>query len=348
MLIINSEELKQAVTMPAALEAVEAAYLDLGRGKAVNRPRTDTWASTGSGQHFYLLKSMDGIAPGLQVGAVRINSNTLKWQRYAGGLVKASASGRYVGLVVLFSMADGQPLAMFPDEYIQAMRVGATCGLAIKALAKESVDQAAVIGSGRQATAAIRALCCVRSPREIRVYSPNAEHRAALADRFAGQGINVRPAASAEIAVDGADLILSATSSLAPVCRPEWVQPGRFISCVKYAEVGDAVRARSDYVVVNAHEGSPVNYLPGRKAFAAHDPLEELGVLQDLAGRGESETDWAAYPELAQVLAGGNRPSPEQSVLFINNIGLGIQFAAIGAAVYARARELGLGQEVRL
>lgn len=349
MLIISGEEVKQTLSMQASLEAVEKAYLDLGRDRAVNRQRTDSWVPADNGRDYYLLKSMDGVAPGLKIGAVRVNSNLVTWRSYAGGLVKAGSGKRYVGLVMLFDMTDGEPLALFPDEHIQAVRVGATTGLAIKYLAGGEIGRAAVIGSGRQANTAIEALCCLRKPREIAIYSPNEGRRAALAAKFTGLGQNAVTAPSMEAAVEGADMILFCTSSITPVCRPEWVVPGRFISCVKYAEVGDQVLSKSGFVVVNAHVGSPVNYLPGRSAFASHDPLEELGVARGQAGPGQEEADWTVYPELARVVAGAaGKPDRGQSSLFINTIGLGIQFAAVGAVVYAGARKLGLGIEVPL
>lgn len=345
MLILSSDEVKRALSMPAALEAVEKAYLDLGNDLAVNRPRTDSWAPAGNG-NYYLLKSMDGVAPGLKTGAVRVNSNLVTWRKYAGGLVKAGAGKRYVGLILIFDLADGEPLALFPDEHSQAVRVGATTALAVKYLTGDKIGRAAVIGSGRQANSVIEALCCLGSPREIVVYSPNQDHRQALAARFAAQGRNVLPADSADAAVEGAGLVLLNTSSITPVCRPEWVAPGRLITCVKYAEVGHGVLARSGYVAVNAHQGAPVNYLPGGKCFAGHDPLADLGVVPGESGSGIGDPDWTAYPELARLVAGrAPRPAGDQPVLFINNIGLGVQFAAVGAVVYARAREMGLGIE---
>lgn len=348
MLILSAEEVKLALSMRESLEAVERAYHDLGMDRAVNRNRTDIWVPAGD-RDYYVLKSMDGVAPGLKIGAVRINSNLVTWRKYAGGLVKAGSGRRYVGLILLFDMSDGEPLAIFPDEHTQAVRVGATTGLAIKYLAKEEIGRAAIIGSGRQANTAAEALCLLRRPREIAVYSPNPEKRSALAEKLQRLGQNAFAAPSAGAAEEGADLILFCTSSITPVCQPEWVVPGRFVSCVKFAEVGEKALSGAGYVVVNAHEGSPVNYLPGRKAFAAHDPLVELGVAGGDGQPDSGEPDWTAYPELARVVAGAaERPKGGQSVLFVNNIGLGVQFAAVGAVVYARARELGLGREVMI
>lgn len=348
MLILSGEEVKRALTMQETLSGVEEAYLELGSNKAVYRPRTDSWAPMAE-DIYYLLKSMDGIIPSLRVSAIRINSNLLTWKKYGDSVIKAGAGKKYVGLVVLFSLEDGLPLAIFPDEHMQAMRVGATTGLAIKYLAKETVDKAVVFGCGRQGHTAIEAIRCVRNPQEIIVYDPNTEQKEALIERFARKGIKITGAGTASEAVEGADLLIMATSSISQICKPDWVAPGRLISCVKFAEVGREVCANSDYVVVNTHYGSPTNYIPGYEPFAAHDPLRELGVKQNISECNLDEPDWTDYPELASIMAGEiPRPDGRQSVLWINNIGLGIQFAAVGAVAYSKARELGLGKEVGL
>jgi hypothetical protein len=37
---------------------------------------------------------------------------------------------------------------------------------------------------------------------------------------------------------------------------------------------------------------------------------------------------------------------PDEVACFINNIGLGIQFAAVGSAIYTEARARGVGREI--
>jgi hypothetical protein len=78
---------------------------------------------------------MDGIVPGLGVGAVRINSDIVSWPVRDGTVrrekIPAAPGERWVGLVLLFSMETGEPLAIFPDGYLQRLRVGAANGLGI-------------------------------------------------------------------------------------------------------------------------------------------------------------------------------------------------------------------------
>ena len=90
---------------------------------------------------LYSLKSMDGIIPKFGVGAVRINSDIVTWPKNGNNVrrekVPAAPGNRYVGLVLLFSTENGEPLAIFPDGVMQRMRVGAANGLGVKYLARE-------------------------------------------------------------------------------------------------------------------------------------------------------------------------------------------------------------------
>ena len=64
--------------------------------------------------------------------------------------------------------------------------------------------------------------------------------------------------------------------------------------------------------------------------------------------RREKPRDWSAYPEICEVLAGTvpGRTSDQQVTLFLNNVGTGVQFAAIGYAAFEAASEKGLGCRV--
>jgi alanine dehydrogenase len=61
-----------------------------------------------------------------------------------------------------------------------------------------------------------------------------------------------------------------------------------------------------------------------------------------------NKIDFKSFPNLPQLIAGetGSRTSPDQVTCFLNNIGLGYQFAAAGSVVYAKAKEQGLGHDL--
>jgi len=75
-------------------------------------------------------------------------------------------------------------------------------------------------------------------------------------------------------------------------------------------------------------------------------------VVPDKAeGKGWSlmqEIDFDALPTLPELISGKtpSRTKPEQITCFLNNIGMGYQFAAAGALVYRKAKAEGRGREL--
>ena len=342
MLLLNAEEVQRALPMPELLAATREAYRELGAGTGTNRPRSDIYVPTVESGVYFLFKSMEGALPGQGVLALRINSSRLRWGVGEGGTIRKGVAGnRYVGLVLLFDTASGELLMICPDRALQRLRVGATQGVAADCLARPDAATVGVLGSGGQARAILLALACVRRLSAVQVYSPNTAHCAEFAAAMGAElGGPVRPADRPE-AVAEADMVCCATSSVQPVCFPEWLRPGTFVNCVKAAELAPGVLERCAQTVVHTRRGAPESYLPGADGpVLAHDAVAEAGESGDQS--------WEGYPDLAEVVGGGvpGRRDPQAITCFVNNIGLGVQFAAAGAVLYRRARELGLGRDL--
>ncbi|MBM3821041.1 MAG: ornithine cyclodeaminase family protein, partial [Acidimicrobiia bacterium] len=162
MLLLSAPEVEQVLTMADAVPAMEEAFRDLAAGDGVNRPRSHTYVprpSPPDEARFYLFKSMDGALPRLGMHAVRMSSDLVA-ERAAHGerrrvKVPAAPGGKYVGLLMLFSLDTLEPLAIMPDGHLQRMRVGATSAVAARCLARSNVRRAAVIGTGWQAGAQV-------------------------------------------------------------------------------------------------------------------------------------------------------------------------------------------------
>ena len=129
----------------------------------------------------YGLKSMDGVIPKLGIGAIRINSDIVRFPKRGNKVVRekvpAAPGNRWVGLVLLFSVDNGEPLAIMPDGVMQRMRVGATNGLGIKYLARKNAETVGILGCGWQAGSQLMAACAVRNIKQIRCFSPTRENR---------------------------------------------------------------------------------------------------------------------------------------------------------------------------
>jgi ornithine cyclodeaminase/alanine dehydrogenase-like protein (mu-crystallin family) len=280
---------------------------------------------------------MGGTWPAQRIQALRINSDIVTHPLIAGSprrVKQPTAGGRWVGLVLLFSTDTGALLAMFPDGVMQRMRVGAASGLALKHLARAHASTLALIGTGWQAGAQLMAALTVRKFKEIRVYSPRRESREAFASRFE----DITLVNSVAACVEGADVILAATSSMVRVIEPRWLEPGVHIGCIKSQELDGEVLDRCDRVVVHNRQQAKQlnNVMPGTPNVKKE---HEDGWWQDPA---------RSYPDLGELLAGQapGRRSEREITCFANNVGTGLQFAAAGAAVLKKAREHGVGIEL--
>ena len=106
---------------------------------------------------------------------------------------------------------------------ITAIRTAAVSAVATRLLARPDAAVLAILGAGVQAKTHLRAIPLVRPIREVRVFSRSGARSIAEAS----SGMRVRRVPTAEEAVRGADVIVTATSSREPVLAREWIAPGR-------------------------------------------------------------------------------------------------------------------------
>ena len=344
-LILSNDDVGKLLTMPECIDVLEEAYAELADGRGVSRTRSDSFAPTAREDALYSLKSMDGIVPKLGVGAVRINSDIVTWPKKGNNVrrekVPAAPGNRYVGLVLLFSSENGEPLAIFPDGVMQRMRVGAANGLGAKYLARANARTVGILGSGWQAGAQLMAVCAVRPIETIRCFSPNAQNRDAFASEMSALlGVAVTPVATPEEAIKGADIVMCATNTVDPIFFEHWIEPGMHLSSIKRPEIDGKAVKRADRVVIHVNEGKPI-----------HVMTRDLVVPETGDGRGwevAGDVDFKKLPTLPELIIGRaeGRRSERDVTCFINNIGLGYQFAAAGALLYRKAKQSGAGHDL--
>lgn len=347
MLVITNEEIESFLEMGPCVDALEAAYRDLGNRDAVDMPRQDGIVENPREGAVYALKTMSGNLPSAGVAALRLNSDVVHWPVINGSprrvKIPLSQGDRYNGLVLLFSTDTGELLAMFNDGYVQKTRVGGSSGVAAKYLAREDAKVMGLLGTGWQASGQILAMAAVRKLKLVKVFSPTKANRDAFAKAYSEKlGIEVRAVASPEEASSGADILASATNSMVPTITPEMVRPGMYITSVRGSEIPLEVLKSADRLVVNTHD--PVKAYPAR-GWPSQIPEFENG---DYSRPDIGVFDITTAPELKDVVAGHapGRKSATEITCFHNYKGLGLQFAAIGALLYREARERQLGLTV--
>src|SRR5438132_9375277 len=173
MLLITDPEVKKVLKMDDCIAAMERAFAEEARGIAVNRPRTRYKVPPDLDKPGYMANIIPGAVPSSGVAALRYDS-TIVQERVVAGTKRMdfpSPLKRSWGFVLLFSLQTGEPLALIHDFSLSAIRVGATTGVANRALAKKGSKVGGIFGSGNEARSNLEAICAVRSIEQAKVYS---------------------------------------------------------------------------------------------------------------------------------------------------------------------------------
>ena len=237
MRVLSNEDVEQLLTMREFIDVLEEMYRDYASGQALLVPRVDNLSPSTQPGAYYAFKQMGGAWPRRKVQALRINSDVITHPLVAGKprrVKQPLAGGRWVGLVLLFSSQTGALLAMLPDGVMQRLRVGAANGIALVQLARADASELALIGSGWQAGGQLMAALAVHRFERVRVFSPRRDSREAFVAeaRQRHPDVQIVPVDSAQACVDGADVIMAATSSMVRVLEPAWLTPGVHVSCI--------------------------------------------------------------------------------------------------------------------
>ena len=348
-LILTNEEIESIFTLDECFNVLEPALLDLGNRRAVNVPRQDLLVPGPLDGSYHGLKTSCASLPRAGVTTMRLTSDILTWPTIDGRQrrikVPLAIGSKYVGLVLVFSTATGELLAIFPDGLMQAIRVGVTNALSAKYLARQDSAVMALYGSGWQAGPALTAMCKVLPIKEIRVFSPTEKNREAFVRKMsANTDATLRAVSSPEEAAKRADIVSLATNALDPFFPASWINDGMHITTVRPSEITLDALVRCGFIAVSTREAAKLFTLPGEET-----KVPEFG--RGDYGRAELENtaaDWRDKPELSEIMAGkvAGRKSDADVTCMLNHLGLGLQFSAAAARIYELAKTRGLGKDL--
>jgi len=314
---ISEMEVREVLSMPMAIEAVEEISRKQASGEVVVHPRR-RFELPGGGFFHYM------AAADFSAGFVAMKQYT-----YVRGKLRF--------LVPLYEMASGDLLAMIEADYMGQLRTGAASGVATKYLARKDARVAAIIGTGGQARTQLEAVAAVRTLESARAYGRDPAKRQNFCKEMSERlGVSVQPCTSAGEAVRRADIVSTATTASQPVVSGADLAPGGHINAIganhaHKRELDDEAVASADVIVVDSVEQS----------------RQEAGDLI-IAFHGD-EICWTGVKKLSEVVAGkaSGRTSDSEMTLFKSN-GIASWDLAVAMKVYALARERGLGRELPL
>ena len=337
MLLLTDEIINSLLSVRDCVGDMELAYQELAAEHAAEVGRERMFLDDRKTGIVYRLGRQCGAVSALGVAALRVNS-TRKGFRKGIDKMKTTQDPKDHHLVLLFSLENGELLAILHGFTLSGLRLGAATAVATKYLAREGADEVGIYGSGKQARANLEGIAAVTKLRLAKVYSPNRVHREMFAkDMEEKLHISIRPVEQPEEALRGSSIVLCATSAWEPIFDGGEVEDGALVISLRNSdhektprEFDETILRRSPFVVVCS------------KAQINHDNQRELldhietGILS-----------WGNIYELSDLVSGKIKRRSQTDILFYqSNTGMGIQFAAVGYRAFQAARENGLGMEL--
>ena len=316
-LLLTETDVRSLLTMPIALEVVEDSLRAQGDGKLILHPRRRIKMPDNALLHY--------MAAGDPVHG------------YIGMKLYTVAKGAARFVVPLFRSTTGEMAALIEADALGQIRTGAASGVATKYLANPNARTAAIIGTGYQARTQLEAVAAVRRLERVRAFGRDPERRAKFCREMSEKiGVTVEASKSAEEAVIGAEIVITATSATQIVLEGDQLAPGMHINAMganwpQKRELDTAAVDRAGLLVVDSIEQAKM----------------EAGDL--IQAFGEDASRWNPVQELANIVAGKapGRASATQITLFKSN-GIATWDVAAAARVYEMAVASGIGQTVPL
>jgi ornithine cyclodeaminase/alanine dehydrogenase-like protein (mu-crystallin family) len=316
VLILGPNEVDDLITMDLAIEAVQAAFIGLASGHVHNNMR----------QREIVKKSVLNtmIASDQDTG-------------YFGLKAYTTVLGHGHMVVLLFRIDNGELEAIIATPKLGATRTGAATGVATNWLSRPNSKVLTIIGAGRQAEAQVEAVLSVRDLQQIRVVDKNSTRMDTFAQRLKSKySIDIVTHGDVSQAVQGADIIVTVTTSADPILKGEWLEKGTHVNAVgsnrpTARELDGQVLKLADRIVTDSIEQAHI----------------ESGDL--LLAINEGCIEWDDVIELSEVVGKrieGRKTS--ESITVYKSLGIAAEDICTAAAVLAEARKTGKGVEMEM
>jgi alanine dehydrogenase len=324
---LSDAEVKELISMREVMEKVELAFKEKGLKRVQMPAKIYVFYRKYDGD----LRVMPSYLEELDVSAVKIvNSHPENRVKYGLPTVMA--------VVVLVNPKNGFPLAIMGGKTLTDMRTGAAGGIAAKYLARKNSKIVGMVGAGAQARTQLASLLEVYGKlEEVRVwgrYKSGDEFAAEIKSKYSNinRTFSVK---SVKEAVEGADIVVTATPSRQPLVMNDMVSPGMHFNCIGADAPGkeelDPMILKRAKVVVDdweqASHGGEINV-----------PLSK-GIIT-------KEDVWAEIGEIVAGLKPGREREDEITVFA--STGLAIQDAIVAKLVYDKALKKGVGRFIQI
>lgn len=319
MLIVPEAEIAALISEQDAYEAVEAVFAAMARGAAVNFPVVRE--AIGHAEALYGFKSgfdRAGMVLGVKAGGY-----------WPGNMAKGLTN--HQSTVFLFDPDTGRASAMVGGNLLTALRTAASSAVSIRHLARRDAKVLGMVGAGHQSAFQMRAAIRLGGFERVVGWNPHPEMLGRLAETAASLGLPFEALSLDDLGAQ-ADVIITITSSFAPLLMAGQVRPGTHIACMGTDTVGK-------------QEVEAALLARARVFCDERAQSVTLGEAQHAVGAGLIAVE--AITEIGAVVAGlaPGRQSDDDITLF-DGTGVALQDLAVAAKALARAQERGVAVEV--
>ena len=314
---LTSDDVDGIATPTEYVDAVRDAYWERGNG-APAQPRTKlTPPGNGGMMTGYL-----AILPEL---------GTMGGYMYSAGFGAEDAWF----VTPLFDAESGRLQAIIDGASMNPFKTGAAGAVGVDELAREDATTLGIIGTGPQASGQLTATATVRELGAVRVFSPTPENRESFASVFDDDlDADVRAVPDAATAVEGSDIVITATTASEPVFDGELLAPGTHVTAMGQY---DPTKRELDTTTIER-----ATYVPDLRERAFQDAGSFLAAV-DAGVVGEDHV----HAELGEVVAGTalGRTSDEEITVFDSG-GTGVETVAAAQLLYVKALEEEVGTTI--
>jgi ornithine cyclodeaminase len=312
MRVVSAAEIDAALSFPALVEALDAAF----RGEAVTPVRAHhTITRPGAPDATLLLMpAWTGPGPGAAIGTKIV---TVVPDNAARG------EPTVTGVYLLFAGDTGAPLAAMDGPRLTLWRTAAASALAARHLARADASRLVMVGAGALAPFLVRAHAAVRPIERVALWNRSKPAAERLAAALAGEPFAVTVTADLEAAVQEADIVSCATLAGEPLVQGDWLKTGAHVDLV--GGFRPTMREADDRAVTRAR------LFCDTRAGA----LAEAGDLADPIARGViAASDVIA--DLHELCRGApGRSNPDEITLF-KSVGTALEDLAAARLVWSR------------
>ena len=316
ILVLSARDVHELLGYRECADVMRQALTDLARGQIQQPLRTVVRPRDAAG-FMGLMPAYSRDGYGLKAICITPGNPAIGKDAHQGG-------------VMLFAADTGEPLALVNASAVTEIRTAAVSAVATGLLARPGAAELAIFGTGVQGRAHAHALAATRPLTGIRLTGRDLARAREVAAELAAQlNVPVTAVGSVPEAVQGADIVVTATSSAQPVLHREWLAAGTHVNavgaCLPQAREVDTATMAEAALFADSRES------------VSHEAGDYLLAAQEGA-------DNPVRAELGELLTGAasGRADDDEITLF-ESLGLAAEDLAAASYLYQEATRLGAG-----